>query len=219
MSNNDSPRPPEPADRCVCQHLRAEHAMRDGVLACTVKDCACGPGCIHEGFVDWESVPAPTPEPVDPLKSFDAQVWAKEFVRLVKAGIIDPSDDGLMIGWFANALMRGYDEHAWRKPVSGEPEGEVPPSWKEHVPAIGEAIASLRGKSKEWWLARANAEEGYVVGAGASEPPSASEERLWKIANELAERWFRDRPTAQGDQARAMLAQQVFHALGEVRRG
>ena len=46
--------------------------------------------------------------------SFDAKVWAKEFVRL---GFVNPAcadPEGLMIGWFANALMRGYDEHRWK---------------------------------------------------------------------------------------------------------
>lgn len=44
---------------CVCSgaisHYRFEHEMRGGVLACTIPGCACGPGCIHEGFVDRAS--------------------------------------------------------------------------------------------------------------------------------------------------------------------
>jgi hypothetical protein len=48
-----APRPAEPV--CVCLHLKSKHAMKGGVLACMVKDCACGPGCIHEGFVDRDS--------------------------------------------------------------------------------------------------------------------------------------------------------------------
>lgn len=41
--------------------------------------------------------------------TFDAQVWAKEFCKLNSA-----SDEGVMLAWFANALMAGYDE-AMRK--------------------------------------------------------------------------------------------------------
>lgn len=41
--------------RCVCGHEKSEHRY---VLGCTVLDCACGPGCIHAGFVD-----AAAPEP------------------------------------------------------------------------------------------------------------------------------------------------------------
>lgn len=32
----------------------------------------------------------------------DAQVWAQEFMTVVKSGAI--IDEGLMIGWFANAM-------------------------------------------------------------------------------------------------------------------
>lgn len=39
-----------------------------------------------------------------PLPSFDAQDWAKAFVKL------HGGDEGLMLTWFANALMRGYDQ-------------------------------------------------------------------------------------------------------------
>lgn len=48
-----------------------------------------------------------------PLPSFDAVDWAKEFMRLFGERRQD-IDEELMIGWFANALMRGYDEHQWR---------------------------------------------------------------------------------------------------------
>lgn len=42
-------------------------------------------------------------------KSFDAQDWAKAFMNIVVKGKI-VIDEELMIGWFANAIMRGYDE-------------------------------------------------------------------------------------------------------------
>lgn len=52
-----------------------------------------------------------------PLPSFDAQEWAKAFCRRFTVVERTPQSDfdgdlGLMTGWFANALMRGYDEHA-----------------------------------------------------------------------------------------------------------
>lgn len=60
-----------------------------------------------------------------PLPSFDAADWAKEFCRIANGfGFKDaegkPIDEGWMIGWFANALMRGYDEHAIRAHKSME---------------------------------------------------------------------------------------------------
>jgi hypothetical protein len=39
------------AGACVCGHIKADHVDRAGVLACTAPGCACGPGCIHDGFV------------------------------------------------------------------------------------------------------------------------------------------------------------------------
>ena len=46
---------PRPTDRCVCGHVYSAHGMRGDVLACSVASCACGPGCIHEGWVAWDS--------------------------------------------------------------------------------------------------------------------------------------------------------------------
>jgi hypothetical protein len=48
-------------------------------------------------------------------QSIDAKVWAKEFMRLYDNNKLRPInapdwvDEGLMIGWFANAIMAGYD--------------------------------------------------------------------------------------------------------------
>lgn len=43
----------------------------------------------------------------DLIGEFDARKWAKEFKRLFPA-----SDEGTMLGWFANAIMTGYDYNA-----------------------------------------------------------------------------------------------------------
>lgn len=43
---------------------------------------------------------------VNLIGQFNAQVWAKEFMRITN-GKVDESD---MIGWFANAIMAGYDK-------------------------------------------------------------------------------------------------------------
>ena len=42
--------------------------------------------------------------------STDAQVWAKEFMKIWQNEPIDLLDEELMIGWFANAIMAGYDD-------------------------------------------------------------------------------------------------------------
>jgi len=38
----------------------------------------------------------------------DALVWAEEFMKTLREHNLEPSED-LMLGWFANAIMTGYD--------------------------------------------------------------------------------------------------------------
>jgi len=40
----------------------------------------------------------------------DAKIWAEEFVKLCKVQPSVATDEGTMIGWFANAIMAGYDK-------------------------------------------------------------------------------------------------------------
>jgi hypothetical protein len=69
---------------------------------------------LNGDHAEFELEHANTPpheRPDWPLPSFDAKDWAAHFVKTFPdCGI----DEGTMIGWFANALMRGYDEHAKR---------------------------------------------------------------------------------------------------------
>jgi hypothetical protein len=53
-------------------------------------------------------------EDSNPLFSFDARVWAASFMEHDRKYKI-ASDEETMVTWFANALMRGYDEHANEK--------------------------------------------------------------------------------------------------------
>ena len=49
-------------------------------------------------------------------QSFDARDWAKAFIDIFGNRKQD-IDEEAMMGWFANAIMRGYDEHARRYPL------------------------------------------------------------------------------------------------------
>jgi hypothetical protein len=46
-------------------------------------------------------------------QEFDAQIWAKEFMRIV-IGSGKPITEEWMFTWFANAIMAGYDNHRWK---------------------------------------------------------------------------------------------------------
>ncbi len=47
-------------------------------------------------------------EELDLIGEFDAMEWAEAFQRIVVDGGLT-IDTGLMLGWFANAIMAGYD--------------------------------------------------------------------------------------------------------------
>lgn len=55
-----------------------------------------------------------------PLPSFDARDWGKAFCKIAKEKGHD-LDEAWMVSWFANALMRGYDEGRGR--ASGSADG------------------------------------------------------------------------------------------------
>jgi hypothetical protein len=74
----------------------------------------------HAEFEREHANTKPEDRPDWPLPSFDAVDWAKAFCKIAtNLGYKDaegqPVDEGWMVGWFANALMRGYDEYAKRQ--------------------------------------------------------------------------------------------------------
>lgn len=90
---------------------------------------------------EWTASGRPDRERPDwPLPSFDAADWAAAFCSVVieKGFRPDhPEDEDWVRGWFANALMRGYDEHAararkprswfWHGRFEGAAGGYTPP--------------------------------------------------------------------------------------------
>lgn len=58
----------------------------------------------------------PKTRPDWPLPSFDANDWAESFTTIMKGKLMIKKDDAIdtMRGWFANALMRGFDEASAR---------------------------------------------------------------------------------------------------------
>jgi hypothetical protein len=54
------------------------------------------------------------PKDFNVLLSFDSQHWAAAFLQTLRENPEIVIDHDLMVCWFANALMRGYDEREWR---------------------------------------------------------------------------------------------------------
>lgn len=44
------------------------------------------------------------------IGEFDAEVWANQWLEVIAENPTIPTDKGTMIGWFANAIMAGYDK-------------------------------------------------------------------------------------------------------------
>lgn len=68
----------------------------------------------HAEFEQEHANTPPEERPDWPLPSFDARDWSKAFCKIAKK-LGHDLDEDWMTGWFANALMRGYDEHAARQ--------------------------------------------------------------------------------------------------------
>lgn len=90
-------------------------------------DCVGPPGTaalpvIPKGFPDYDVLHT----------TMDAQVWAQQFkatAERLRALGQDVLDDGWLIAWFANAIMRGYDtalEHAARRRWLADDEQHTP---------------------------------------------------------------------------------------------
>lgn len=77
---------------------------------------------IFKATYEEESVSEETGKDVELYGNMDARVWAKEFVRSqtdqVKAGGTGMMDEDVMIGWFSNSIMTGYDHG--RGPINGD---------------------------------------------------------------------------------------------------
>lgn len=66
---------------------------------------------------EWAESGRPDCERPDwPLPSYDARDWAAAFRKTaIELGYSD-MDEGWLICWFANALVRGYDQRASEEP-------------------------------------------------------------------------------------------------------
>ena len=60
---------------------------------------------------------------------FDAEVWTQEWLKTIEKKPHIPKDEGTMLGWFANAIMAGYDHARWERE-----EEKKPKTWRFGLP-------------------------------------------------------------------------------------
>ncbi|MEN6537699.1 MAG: hypothetical protein ABFD89_28875 [Bryobacteraceae bacterium] len=95
-----------------------------------------------------KATPAKLPEGSEILRSFDARDWASAFTKIAKAHPSIPFDEETMTTWFANALMRGYDEHRWGMEKFERDAG------KQHLHSVSED--AIRAAVAQGWCSPAN---------------------------------------------------------------
>lgn len=79
-------------------------------------------------------------------RSFDAKEWAQAFVEHVQQNPAIATDEGTMLGWFANAIMRGYDEAKYDEEKRQVENGRI--QFEASIPGGATAIAIDGGKDE-----------------------------------------------------------------------
>lgn len=118
---------------------------------------------------------APLPSGADILKSFDARDWARAFVEHARQLPTLATDEETMTSWFANSLMRGYDERSRivntderercirivENSVSAQPDHMNMPSSYDAIELTDGTFESIRsqnlGLRKRWAIQRLTA--------------------------------------------------------------
>ena len=149
--------------------------------------------------MDAEDGGAPLPQEGDRLDTMDAVRWAREFMRLFGQRLHEV-DESLMVGWFANAIMRGWDEARWK--AKREQEGEKAPV-NEHL------LSRLPDETiceHDMYRGCPWCHERRVARVAVPDP---EKERLAKIMDDEAQYWSHDtseNAKRQMEKARAIAA-------------
>lgn len=86
----------------------------------------------------------------DFTQSFDAQVWAKAFVERASKDHTFAADESNMIGWFANALMRGYDEHARQVRAKSTTTDALDDMVERDANAVASSVLAEIARANQW---------------------------------------------------------------------
>jgi len=107
-------------------------------------------------------------------KTMDAQVWARVFMEYSKR--YGPFDEDTMLGWFANAIMCGWDHHAKNgPPTDAHGDGtESPKTFEaELVGLINRHSIESTSNTPDFILAQ------YIIGCLGSFNGAVREREKW----------------------------------------
>lgn len=106
---------------------------------------------------------------------FNAMLWAQAFVATVDDHPTIPTDVGTMVGWFANAIMAGYDHARRTIPELRRADDEV-------IVLPRDALIEFFGRMA---LPPWTDETGATIGSRIDCAPIASEISEWIRAHDL----------------------------------
>lgn len=109
--------------------------------------------------------------------TFDARIWVQEWLKTIKKHPDIPTDEGTMLGWFANAIMAGYD-YACRE-------------MKTKKETLREKLAELAHDQWAGWME-------YLFSKG-----TFNEDGTWTMPVWAVERWKRQAETPYSDLSEA----------------
>ena len=82
------------------------------------------------------------PVPAQTERTFDAQTWARSFNETLVALGHPPHDEEWLIGWFANAIMCGYDECSRRQEAALSAGGPQAPAEDQTSSGCGDLLSA-----------------------------------------------------------------------------
>ena len=151
-------------------------------------------------------------EPGELLSTMDAKVWADEFME-TKARLGEKEfDHAMMLGWFANAIMAGFDEATRRQQATiADLQGQLKAA---KAPRMYDCGSCAIGKGFEQRVAQLEGEKQEYMQAATNEP--LNEPLTYgalKAARFVAKRAFQELVKARADRASLLCQEKQRLAL------
>ena len=95
----------------------------------------------HKWFETSQVKPTVMTKDVNLRETMDARVWASEFMRITGG----KADEEIMISWFANSIMCGWDHHYWQSDEYKQLVAQALPEVKPQVDKVKASASRTPG--------------------------------------------------------------------------